>query len=181
MNERLLRIPKLRVIGADGQALGVLDSRDALEAARDASLDLVLVADKADPPVAKITDFGKHKYEQSKLKKDKKPKVQNVKGIKISPNIAVHDAAVMSRRAREFLTQGDKVRLVCRFRQRELAHQDVGLKKLAAMIEELDDVGKPDRDPVLNGREMVVVLNPRPPGKTKNAQAEDKQDGGEEV
>lgn len=158
-----------------------MDSKQALDKARDESLDLVLVADKADPPVAKITDFGKHKYEQSKLKKDKKPKVQSVKGIKISPNIAEHDSGVMSRRAREFLTQGDKVRLVCRFRQRELAHQDVGLKKLMAMIEQLDDVGKPDKEPVLNGREMVVVLNPRQVGKTKNVQAENKQDGGEEI
>jgi translation initiation factor IF-3 len=164
-----------------GEQLGVMDSRSALELAQRASLDLVLVAERAEPPVARIADFGKHKYQQSKLKKDKKPKAQEVKGIKISPNIADHDAQVMSRRAREFLEQGDKVRLVCRFRQRELAHPEVGLRKVTAMLQGLDDVGKADKDPVLNGREMVVVINPKPAGKAKNAKAEDKQDSGEEV
>jgi translation initiation factor IF-3 len=158
-----------------------MDSRSALGLAREASLDLVLVAERAEPPVAKIADYGKHKYLQSKLKRDKKPKAQEVKGIKISPNIAEHDTQVMSRRAREFLEAGDKVRLVCRFKQRELAHPEVGLRKVVAMLQGLDDVGKADKDPVLNGREMVVVINPKTVGKTKNAKAEDKQDGGEEV
>jgi translation initiation factor IF-3 len=181
INERLLRLDDVRLIDEHGGQAGVVSAREALNRAREASLDLVLVAAHADPPVVKITDYGRHKYEQSKLKKDKKPKGQSVKGIKVSPNIAEHDLQVMTRRAYQFLSEGDKVRVVCRFRQRELAYPDVGRKKMQTLIEAVDEVGKPDKEPILNGREMVVVINPKPAGKAKDAKTQDTQDGGEEV
>jgi translation initiation factor IF-3 len=182
INEKLLRVPEVRLIGSDGSQLGVMPTREALERAKEAGLDLVMVAEKAEPPVCKIVDFGRHKYEQSKLKKDKKPKAQEVKGIKVSPNIAEHDLSVQIRKARQFLEDGDKVRVVCRFRQRELQHPDNGRRKIDAVIAEVADLGKPDKEPVLTGREMTVVINPKPAGgKNKDAKSEDKQDSGETV
>jgi translation initiation factor IF-3 len=181
INERLLRFDQVRVVGPESAQLGVMPVREALNRARDAGLDLVLVAERADPAVVKIVDYGKHKYEQSKLKKDKKPKAQDVKGVKLSPNIGEHDVQVIVRKARTFLTDGDKVRVVCRFRQRELAHPEVGRRKIEAVIEAVGDLGKPDKDPMLNGREMVVVINPVPAGKPKDAKTQDPQDGGKEV
>lgn len=181
INERLLRFDNVRTIGPEGDQLGVLSARDALNKAKDAGLDLVLVAERADPPVVKIVDYGKHKYEQSKLKKDKKPKGQDVKGVKLSPNIGEHDVQVVVKKTRSFLTDGDKVRVVCRFRQRELAHPEVGKRKIMAVVEAVADLGKPDKDPMLTGREMVVVINPTPVGKHKDAKTEDPQNGSQEV
>lgn len=166
-----------------------MNSRDALDQAKLAGLDLVLVAPNAEPPVARIVDYGKWKYEQDKLKKDQKRKTQEVKGIKISPNIAEHDIMVAMRKAKGFLEDGDKVRLVCRFRFRELAYAHIGRGKLEELAQLLDDFGKRERDPVLNGREMVMVLNPKPSGGStkpsgggkKDAKAENKEDGGEAV
>lgn len=181
INERLLRFDNVRVIGPESDQLGVMPVRESLNKARELGLDLVLVAERADPPVVKIVDYGKHKYEQSKLKKDKKPKGQDVKGVKLSPNIGEHDVQVIVRKARTFLTDGDKVRVVCRFRQRELAHPEVGRRKIQSVIDAVADLGKPDKDPALSGREMVVVINPTPAGKSKDVKTEDTQDGGKEV
>ncbi len=156
--------------------------REALNAAKDQELDLVLVAEKAQPPVVRIINFGRWKYEQEKLKKENKKKTQEVKGITMRPGTAEHDLQVIVKKAIKFLGEGDKVRLVCRFRQRELAHPEVGKGKLLIIAERLADLGKPDRDPILNGREMVLLINPKPAGgPKKNVKAEDQQDGGEEV
>jgi translation initiation factor IF-3 len=181
INERLLRFDNVRVIGPEGAQLGVMTARESLNKAKEAGLDLVLVAERADPPVVKIVDYGKHKYEQSKLKKDKKPKGQDVKGVKLSPNIGEHDVQVIVRKARTFLTDGDKVRVVCRFKQRELAHPEVGRRKIQAVIDAVGDLGKPDKDPTLSGREMVVVINPIPGVKKQDAKTEDTQDGSKDV
>ncbi|MBS1714615.1 MAG: translation initiation factor IF-3 [Armatimonadetes bacterium] len=177
INERLLRFDQVRVVGPDGSQLGVMACRAALDIARGEGLDLVLVAEKATPPVVKVVDYGKHKYEQSKLKKDKKPKGQDVKGVKLSPNIGEHDVQVIVRKARTFLSEGDKVRVVCRFRQRELAHPEVGKRKIESVIEAVADLGKPDKDPLLNGREMVVVINPLAGTGKKDGKADSKEDG----
>ncbi len=159
-----------------------MPTKEALDRAIAEGLDLVLVAPNAVPPVAKITDYGKHKYDTDKLKKDQKRKVQEVKGIKVSPNIAENDLRTNARKAKGFLEDGDKVRVVCRFKQRELAHPQVGRAKLEWIANEVAEFGKPEKEPVLNGREMVMVINPKPAGGTKkNAKAEDKQDSGEEV
>jgi translation initiation factor IF-3 len=180
INERLLRLDQVRLLGPTGDPLGVVSSRDALRAAQEADLDLVLVAPNADPPVCKIVDYGKHKYEQSKAKKDHKRKVQEVKGVKLRPGTDVHDLQVLVRKAKKFLEDGDKVRVTCVFRHRELAHPEVGREKLHKIAAELESLGKVDRDPILNGREMVIVVNPIP-GKKKDVKAEDKKVGGQEV
>lgn len=183
INERLLRLKEVRVIGSDGAQLGVLDTRDAVNRAQGEGLDLVLVAPNADPPVCRIVDYGKYKYELAKRTKDNKPKKQEVKGIKISPVIADHDLMVAVRSTIKFLEEGHKVRVVCRFRKKQLTHPEVGRARLMKLIERVEEIGKPDRDPVMSGMEMVVVINPKAIGSKKNAQGktEDKQDSSEAV
>ncbi len=183
INERLFRLKEVRVIGSDGAQLGVLDTRDAVNRAQGEGLDLVLVAPNADPPVCRIVDYGKYKYELAKRTKDNKPKKQEVKGIKISPVIADHDLMVAVRSTIKFLEEGHKVRVVCRFRKKQLTHPEVGRARLLKLIERVEEVGKPDRDPVMSGMEMVVVINPKIIGSKKNAQGktEDKQDSSEAV
>lgn len=171
------------MVDGEGQ-LGVMPTRQALELAEEKGLDLVLIAEKAQPPVCRIIDHGRWKYEQSKAKKENKKKPQEVKGINLRPATGEHDLQVIIKKALKFLEEGDKVRLVCRFRQRELAHPRVGEQKLRKIMEALDEVGKPERDPVLTGRDMVLVVNPRPPGTggaKKNVKTEDPPNGGEEV
>ncbi|MFO0091065.1 MAG: translation initiation factor IF-3, partial [Armatimonadota bacterium] len=183
INERLFRLKEVRVIGSDGAQLGVLDTRDAVNRAQGEGLDLVLVAPNADPPVCRIVDYGKYKYELAKRTKDNKPKKQEVKGIKISPVIADHDLMVAVRSTIKFLEEGHKVRVVCRFRKKQLTHPEVGKARLLKLIERVEEVGKPDREPVMSGMEMVVVINPKIIGSKKNAQGktEDKQDSSEAV
>lgn len=177
-----MRILQVRVIDSDGQQRGILDTRDGIAMAQEAGLDLVLIAPNADPPVAKIVDYGRHKYEQDKVKKDQKRKVQEVKGIKVSPNIAEHDIQVSIRKARQFLEEGNKVRLVCRFRRRELAYPKRGEDKLEYIAEQLQEISKRDRDPLLNGNEMVMVLNPiSSGGQKKNAKTENEENSDEAV
>lgn len=137
-----------------------MSTRDALNKAKDEGMDLVLVAQKAQPPVAKIIDYGRWKYEQNKIRRENKRKTQEVKGITMRPGTATHDLQVIIRKATKFLEAGDKVRIVCRFRYRELAHPNVGKEKLIGIAEELAELGKMEREPALNGREMVMVLNP---------------------
>lgn len=141
-----------------------------------------MVAPNADPPVARIVDYGKYKYEQEKQKKDQKRKVQEVKGIKVSPNIAEHDINVAIRKAKEFLNDGNKVRVVCRFKYRELAYPKRGQEKLEAIADALEELGKRERDPVLNGREMIMVINPKATGGSKkDGKTKDEQDSSEAV
>lgn len=161
INERLLKYDQLRVVTADGESLGVLNPREAIEKAKEAELDLVLIAAHADPPVAKIIDHGKYKYEQAKLKKENRRKVQEVKGVKLRPGTQEHDLQVLVRNAQKFLSEGDKVRIVCQFRRRELDHPAIGKEKLKWVAEQLEEHGKLDREPVLNGREMVMVVSPK--------------------
>lgn len=167
----------------DGNQLGVMPTRQALNLAEDDGLDLVLVAEKAQPPVVRIIDFGRWKYEQSKLKKESKKKVQEVKGINLTPRTGEHDIMVVVKKATKFLLDGDKVRIVCRFRQRELVHPKVGETKLKNIANLLEEFGKLERDPALAGREMVIVLSPKPQsgGANKNVKAEDVPDGGQEI
>lgn len=183
INERLFRLKEVRVIGSDGAQLGVLDTREAVNRAQAEGLDLVLVAAQADPPVCRVVDYGKYKYELAKRTKDNKPKKQEVKGIKISPVIADHDLMVAVRSTIKFLEEGHKVRVVCRFRKKQLTHPEVGRARLMKLIERVEEIGKPDREPVMSGMEMVVVINPKAIGSKKNAQGktEDKQDSSEAV
>lgn len=159
----------------------MIPSREALNRAREEGFDLVLVAATAQPPVAKITDYGKHKYLEGKQGRDKKPKGQETKGIKMSPRIAEHDMEFLAKNARKFLEHGDKVRVTCMFRQRELTHPENGKKRLDAFAAVLEDCSVVERQPQLDGRQMIMILNPKPGAKKKDAKNSDEQDGGEAV
>ena len=153
----------IRLVDADGEMVGVVSLREGLEMAREAGLDLVEVSPNADPPVCKILDFGKYKYEIQKKRNEarKKQKVIEVKEIKLRPNIDDNDYMVKMRSMRKFLEEGDKVKVTMRFRGREMAHQDIGLKVLDKVREELDDLGKVEQFPRVEGRQMVMVMAPR--------------------
>jgi translation initiation factor IF-3 len=161
-----------------------LSTKDALEQAEAQELDLVLIAGNAEPPVCRIADYGKFKYEQSKAKKANRRVVSELKGITMRPGIAEHDLGIIVRKATGFLEDGHKVRVVCRFRPRELAHPELGQKKMMSIAEGVSEVGKLDKEPVLSGREMSMLLNPKAsPGAKKDGkgQAKDEQDGDEAV
>lgn len=153
---------EIRVVGADGEMQGVMSVQQALVLADEAGLDLVEVSPDAKPPVCKILDFGKYKYEQQKKANEarKKQKVTDVKEVKIRPGIEKHDYDVKMRNARRFLEGGDKVKVTMRFRGREMAHQDIGFNLLKRMQEELQDIGKVDLRPKLEGRQVIMVLSP---------------------
>lgn len=143
--------------------VGVVSLRDALYAAEEAGLDLVEVSPNADPPVCKILDYGKYKYEAQKKANEarKKQKIIEVKEIKLRPNIDEHDYEIKMKAMRRFLEEGDKVKVTMRFRGREMAHQDIGMNVLVKVREALDDLGKVEQMPKLEGKQMIMVLAPR--------------------
>ncbi len=143
--------------------VGVVSLRDALLAAEDANLDLVEVAPQAEPPVCKILDYGKFKFEAQKKAAEarKRQKIIEVKEIKLRPNIDDNDYDVKMRAARRFLEEGDKVKVTMRFRGREMAHQDLGMNVLMRVRDQLDELAKVEQMPKLEGRQMVMVMSPR--------------------
>ncbi len=143
--------------------IGVVTAREAMLAADEAGLDLVEISPNADPPVCKLLDFGKFKYEQQKKKNEarKKQKVIEVKEIKLRPNIDDHDYDVKMRSATNFLDEGDKVKVTMRFRGREMMHQDLGMNVLMRVKDQLDPLAKVEQSPQLEGRQMTMVLAPR--------------------
>ena len=158
-----IRVPKVRCIDPDGNQLGIIDTRDAIEKAGDFGLDLVEVQPNAEPPVCKILDYGKFKYEAQKRANEarKKQKTIEVKGSKFRPNIDEHDYQVKMRNVTKFLSGGDKVKVTLRFRGREMAHQELGANVLARVREETEELAKVEAMPKLEGRQMVMVLAPR--------------------
>lgn len=154
---------KVRLIDSEGEMKGVFPTSKAIEMAVDEGLDLVEVSPNADPPVCKIMDYGKYKYEQQKKASEarKKQKVVDVKEVKISPRIEKHDYEVKMRNARRFLESGDKVKVSMRLRGREMAHQEIGFDLLKQMIEELDEISSVELHPKLEGRQMIMVLAAR--------------------
>lgn len=159
-------------------------SRQALDLAQEAGLDLVLVADTASPPVAKIVNYGRHRYEAKKKEKENKKVKQEVKGIKISPRIAEHDLQNYIRHATKFLQEGHKVRVTCRFRARELVHPENGRTKLERFSAALEEISAIERAPSLDGNQMIMVLAPKSAGKSlgkQDAKTENKQDSREAV
>ena len=142
--------------------MGVLPINDALERAADVGLDLVEVAPNADPPVCKFLDYGKYKYEAQKKKSEarKKQKIIDVKEIKMRPGIDEHDYQVKMRNMRRFLDEGDKVKVTIRFRGREMVHQDLGMRVLDRVREELDELVKVESLPRLEGRQMIMIMAP---------------------
>ncbi len=157
-----IRSEKVRLIAADGEQLGVVSVREALLKAEEAGLDLVEISPNADPPVCKILDYGKFKYEQQKKAAEarKKQKVVDVKEVKIRPTIEKHDYEVKLRNARRFLEEGDKVKVSMRFRGREMAHIDLGMGVLKQFRDDLAGLCKVESEPRLEGKQMIMMLGP---------------------
>ena len=154
---------QVRVIDDQGENHGVISIDHALEIANEAGLDLVEVSPQVEPPVCKVLDYGKYKYEQQKKANEarKKQKIIDVKEIKMRPGIEEHDYQVKMRNVRKFLDHGDKVKMTIRFRGREMAHQDLGLRVLTRVQEELEDSIKLEQMPTTEGRLMVMVIAPK--------------------
>ena len=162
MNEQI-RIPQLRVVDEEGEQLGILDRNEALEIARDRGLDLVEVAPNARPPVCRIMDYGKFKYEESKKAKRAKAKQhqQRVKTVKFRPKTEEHDYAFKKKHIIEFLDEGAKVKVVVMFRGREMAYVELGERIIQRLLEDLKDVALLDDDPKLEGRNLTLMVSPR--------------------
>lgn len=158
------RIREVRLIDEDGQPLGIIGVREALETAKERGLDLIEVAPTAQPPVCRIMDYGKYKYEIGKKERDqhKKQKQQELKELKMSPRTQEHDFQVRKRRAIEFLQEGDKVKLSMLFKAREITHPEIGRKLMDKMLEELADYAVVIKTPSLEGKMLTVILNPKP-------------------
>lgn len=156
-------MPQVRLIDENGQMIGVVSRREALIRAQDAGLDLVEVSPTAEPPVCKILDYGKFKYESQKKKNEarKKQKIIEVKEIKMRPGIDDHDYDVKMRAMHRFLEEGDKVKVTMRFRGREMVHQELGLRVLERVRGQLDEVAKVEQMPRLEGRQMTMVIAPK--------------------
>ncbi len=159
----MINASSVRVVGADGEMVGVLSPQEGIELAYGAGLDLVEVSPNAEPPVCKILDYGKFKYEEQKRRHDarKKQKTIDVKEIKMRPGIDVHDYNVKMRSVRRFLDDGDKVKVTVRFRGREMAHQDLGLKVLERVRDELIELVKVEQMPRSEGRMMTMIVAPK--------------------
>jgi translation initiation factor IF-3 len=158
-----IRVPEVRLIDQDGEMVGVVKTRDALLRAYQVGLDLLEISPNAVPPVCKITDYGKFKYEQQKKANEarKKQKVVEIKEIKVRPNIDDHDYEVKMKQAKSFIGEGDKVKVTLRFRGREMAHQELGVKVLERVRAELGELVKVESMPRLENRQMIMVLAPK--------------------
>lgn len=154
---------KVRVIDQDGENLGVMYTREAMEQAREVGLDLVEVSPNADPPVAKFLDVGKFKYEAQKKANlaRKSQKTQEIKEIKMRPNIDDHDYDTKMKKVVEFIEEGDKVKVTMRFRGRELSHGQLGMAVLQRVAEQTAEIAKVEAHPRMEGRQMLMVLAPK--------------------
>lgn len=161
VNERI-RVPEIRLIDEDGSHVGVLRTRDALDMARERGLDLVEVQPNAVPPVCRLMDYGKYRYEESRREREsrKRQKTFDLKEIRLRPKIDDHDLETKGRQAQRFLEAGDKVKMSVLFRGREIAHQDIGKGLLDRLAQQLSGVATIDQAPHLEGRTMVMFLSP---------------------
>ncbi|WP_082872993.1 translation initiation factor IF-3 [Rhodobacter xanthinilyticus] len=162
VNDRI-RSPEIRLIGADGENVGVVTPQRALMMAEEAGLDLVEISPTAVPPVCKIMDYGKFKYEQQKREAEarKKQKIIEIKEVKFRPGTDTHDYEVKMRSVMRFLEDGDKVKITLRFRGREMAHQQLGLELLNRVKDDVGEAGKVESMPKLEGRQMVMMIAPK--------------------
>ncbi|MBO6540166.1 MAG: translation initiation factor IF-3 [Rhizobiaceae bacterium] len=160
---RDIRVPRVQLIDEEGNNRGIVEIADAMEAAEDAGLDLVEISPNAQPPVCKITDLGKLKYQGQKKAAEarKKQKTIDIKEIKMRPNIDTHDYEVKMKAVRRFFDEGDKVKLTLRFRGREMAHLELGMQLLNRVREEVGEIAKVEAEPKLEGRQMMMVLAPK--------------------
>ncbi|MBS0620149.1 MAG: translation initiation factor IF-3 [Verrucomicrobia bacterium] len=168
---REIRAPKVRVIDQDGSQLGLLTLAEALMKAEAATLDLVEIAPNAEPPVCKIIDYGKYRYQLTKKEKEQKKSQHQVKvkEIKIKPNTDDHDLQVKLRHAQEFIAKGNKVKITCTFRGREMMHPEFGERVVKRLCAELAEVATPETAPKMFGRSLTVVLSPGGKKKTTNS------------
>lgn len=162
INEEI-REKEVRLVGSDGEQLGIMSSAEALEIADQKQLDLVMIAPQAKPPVCKLMEYGKYLYEVQKKEKEarKNQKVINIKEVRISPNIEEHDLNVKAKNAGKFLRDGDKVKVTVRFRGREADYSHFGEELLKQFAEKLHDVGVIEKKPLLEGRNMTMVISPK--------------------
>jgi translation initiation factor IF-3 len=162
MNEEI-RVPQVRLIDHTGQNVGVVATSDAMARATEAGLDLVEISPDADPPVAKILDYGKFKYQEQKKAAEarKRQKIVEIKEIKMRPSIDDHDYDVKMRSIKRFFDEGDKVKVTLRFRGRELSHQELGWQVLQRVKSDTEPIAKVESEPRMEGRQMVMVLAPR--------------------
>ena len=184
VNERIFA-PTLRVLDVEGKQIGVISRLEALTKARELELDLVEVAPKAAPPVAKIVDFKKFLYQEEKKRKEekKRAKVSETKEVRLGPFMSDNDLEVMVRRVRDFLEDGDKVRLVVKFAGRQITHPEFGEKVLEKAVNMVSDVSKLERERHFEGRQLIAILSPEKkgaapkilPGGEKNEQEENKE------
>ena len=162
INEQI-RDREIRLIGEDGQQLGIMSSREAMKIAREAELDLVKIAANAQPPVCKLMDYDKHRYEQSKRERDlrKNQRVVTLKEVQLSATIEENDVQTKFRNAVKFLQDGDKVKVSIRFRGRQIAHADIGMKIMEDFANRIEEYGTVERRPMLEGRHMIMILGPK--------------------
>ncbi|WZL75008.1 translation initiation factor IF-3 [Clostridiaceae bacterium 35-E11] len=162
INEEI-RDREVRLIDANGEQLGIVSGKKALEIAGERRLDLVKIAPQAKPPVCKIMDYGKFKFEQSKKEKEakKKQKVINVKEVRLSPSIEAHDLQVKANQANKFLANGDKVKVSLRFKGREMGHTKLGYDVMEKFSQAISEVGMIEKKPAMEGRNMTMVLAPK--------------------
>ncbi len=159
---REIRAPRVRLITQTGEQVGVVPLHEALAKADEAGLDLVEISAGSNPPVCKITNYGKFRYDQTKREKESK-KAQHqvkIKEIKLKPNIDIHDLETKIRHAREFIAKGNKVKVTCMFRGREMAHPELGEKLLRKLCEDLEDIAMVETPSKLFGRMLIVILAP---------------------
>ena len=161
VNENII-CPEVRLIGSDGDNVGVVSPEKALELSEEAGLDLVEISPNASPPVCKIMDYGKYKYEQQKKESEarKNQKIIEVKEIKFRPGTDTHDYEVKMRSVTKFLENGDKVKITLRFRGREMAHQELGRELLERVATDIDGFGKIENIPKMEGRQMTMMIGP---------------------
>jgi translation initiation factor IF-3 len=159
----MIDAPEIRVVGADGEMVGVLSVAEGIDLAEEAGLDLVEIAPNSDPPVCKVLDYGKYKYEEQKRRNEarKKQKTIEVKEIKMRPGIDTHDYETKMKAARKFLGNGDKVKFTIRFRGREMAHQQLGMDVLNRVKDDLEELVKLEQFPKMEGRMMTMVVAPK--------------------
>jgi len=162
INEEI-RAREVRVVDADNNQLGIMSVREALRLAEERQLDLVEVAPQAKPPVCRIMDYGKFKYEQSKREKEakKKQRIIQVKEVKLRPRIEDHDYEVKAKNAERFLKDGDKVKATIMFRGREIVHTDLGQRLLDRLAADMKDISIVERQPKLEGKNMIMILAPK--------------------
>ncbi|RWX76697.1 translation initiation factor IF-3 [Neorhizobium lilium] len=162
-SNREIRIPKVQLIDAEGLNLGIVPTEEALKMAEDAGLDLVEISPNTEPPVCKILDLGKLKYANQKKAAEarKKQKIVEIKEIKMRPNIDTHDYEVKMKAMNRFFDEGDKVKVTLKFRGREMAHQELGMKLLLQVKDDTQEIAKVEAEPKLEGRQMMMVLAPK--------------------